>query len=78
MTADEVAATLDEISVLVGDILKAGERAGGWAGHDADAKRAAEIGVRLLGAGWRVGLYGREVEEMGDDVDVTVTWGPQT
>lgn len=76
MTSDEMAQKLDKIGLLVGDVLEACDEYGGWAGHDDDAKRATEIGYRLMSVGWTVGLYGREVAELGvDTIDPTVTWG---
>jgi hypothetical protein len=65
MTTAEISKALDRIGLEVGAIWEACDEYGGWAGDDEDAKRAIEIGNRLEGLGFVVGLYGREVAEMG-------------
>lgn len=60
-----VTLALEEIKVSLGVIQDECENYGGWAGEDAEAKVAMDLGHELLCLGFAVGLHGREHAEGG-------------
>lgn len=60
-----VTLALEEIKVSLGVIQDECDNYGGWAGEDAEAKIAMDLGHDLLALGFAVGLHGREFAESG-------------